>query len=75
MYSNKSKQIYIQDLEFKQLFSIQVMIQNGPMSIFIDATTDIKETFIENVIIEKLCEEFGNLIFINCEKLKQIIKQ
>lgn len=51
------------------------MIQNGPMSIFIDATTDIKETFIENVIIEKLCEEFGNLIFINCEKLKQIIKQ
>jgi hypothetical protein len=62
---------YIRDIYLETLPSIPGEIQDRPIWVFIDETTDVEERYIENVVVGKLCDETINPILLNCEKLEK----
>lgn len=61
---------YIRNICFETLSLIRGVIQDGPIWVSIDETTDVKRGLIGNVVIGKLCGEPTNPILLNCEQLK-----
>jgi len=61
---------YIQDnIYLEKLSSIRGEIQDGPIGVSIDETTDVEGRSIGNVVIGKLCDEPTNSILLNCEQI------
>jgi len=59
-----------QNIPDEKLSSIRGEIQDGPIWVSIDETTDVEGRSIGNVVIGKLCDEPSNSI-LNCEKIEK----
>jgi len=62
---------YIRDIYLEKLSSFRDEIQDGPIWVSIDETTDVERRYIWNVVIGKLCDEPTNSILLNCEKFEK----
>lgn len=62
---------YIRHIYLESLSSIRGKIQDGPIWVSIDETSDVEGRCIGNIVIAKLCDEPTNLTLFNCEKLEK----